>query len=63
VDSKSLTPDQIAKLLKTTRRMSRWLECFTGRMHQRHFPHTDPVKLVGEDALKAVAPLRDGISI
>jgi len=61
VDSKSLTPAQLACLLKTARRVSQWLDCFTGRMHQKHFPHTDPVKLAADDALKAMTRLSEEI--
>jgi hypothetical protein len=62
VDSKQLTREQIKRLASSTRRHVWYLEVLTGRMHQKHFPDTDPLKMAAENAREAMAHLEDIIN-
>ena len=57
VNSKALTSEQI-KGLATLRCYASWLDALPGRMHQRHFPHDDPLKRATEDAFAAVQRMK-----
>lgn len=57
MNSSGLNPKQLTSLLRSVKKMHTWLDQFTGRMHQRHFPHRDPLKTSGEDAFASVGKL------
>jgi hypothetical protein len=40
----------LERLSKVAKRYLVWLDQFTGRMHQKHFPFDDPLIKVGEAA-------------
>ena len=57
VNSAGLRPDQVLRLSANVRRMRRWLDMLTARMHQRYFPADDPLKVAAERAFQAVSEL------
>jgi hypothetical protein len=59
VDSTSLNLKQVQRLLGTVRRQEHYLAKLTGRMHQKHFPHNDPMKMAADEAEKAMGQLVD----
>ena len=59
MNSKSLTPEQIAQLQRTVGRMRLYLDCLSGRCHQKYFPADDPLKVAADRASEAVNTLED----
>jgi hypothetical protein len=62
VDSKSLDPKQIASLARTVKKYEHFLACLTGRMHQMHFPHDDPLRIAAERAQAGAKELLDALT-
>ena len=57
MNSAGLREEQVEKLALSVRRMRSYLAALTGRMHQRHFPRDDPLKVAADNAFDAVATL------
>ncbi len=57
MNSNSLELWQIEKLFRRAQAELRWLDCFEGRMHQKHFPAKDPVYEAVKKARAAVNEL------
>ena len=57
VNSAGLRPDQIERLAVCIKRMRHYLDTLATRMHQRHFPHDDPLRASAEHAFDAVSAL------
>jgi hypothetical protein len=43
--------------VRVIRKKAAWFESLSGRCHQRHFPHSDPLKLAADRAFEAVSQL------
>jgi hypothetical protein len=54
VNSKSLTPEQIARIQWSVGRMQHYLAKLSGRCQQKYFPADDPLKVAAEHAREAV---------
>jgi len=61
VNSKSLTPEQIARIQRCVGRMRHYLAKLSGRCHQKYFPADDPLKVAVEEACQAVENLDEVI--
>lgn len=61
MNSSQLTREQLDKIYDQLKGMAHYLDCLTGRMHQKHFPTSDPLKMLGEKARAAVTELRDKV--
>jgi hypothetical protein len=57
VTSEQLSPAQVECLHKSAEKMSAYLRKLTGRMHQRHFPASDPLKRTADKAHEAIEQL------
>ena len=54
MDNKSMSPDQLRSMTRAIRKYEFYLSKLTGRMHQKHFPHSDPLKIAAEKAREAM---------
>jgi hypothetical protein len=57
MNSSSLEKWQIERIYRHVRRELLYFEKLTGRMHQKHFPQSDPMKAAGEQARAALTDL------
>jgi hypothetical protein len=63
VNSKSLTPEQIARLQRAVSSMRCYLDKLSGRCHQKYFPSDDPLKVAADRACEAVNKLHDVLKV
>jgi hypothetical protein len=61
MDSSSLTPEQLDRLKKTIERHLRFYNRLEGRMHQKHFPQTDPLVEPARRARDAIFDLNTAL--
>ena len=62
MDSGSFTDEQLERLSHAVRKKHRYFEQLCGRMNQRHFPQSDPVKCEAEkvrESLKRLVEILD----
>ena len=57
MNSAGLRQAQVAQIADTVKRMRHYLDSLSGRMHQRHFPRDDALKVATEQAFNSVAAL------
>lgn len=57
MNSNQLTAEQWAAIEKNIVWARHYLDCLTGRMHQKHFPQNDELKVLAEEARAAIARL------
>jgi len=63
MNSDQLTAEQWAIIAKNVGWARHYLDCLTGRMHQKHFPQNDELKVLAEEAKEVLGRLSAHVTV